>query len=284
MEFDAIKYKDAIRAEWQKTAEGWHRWIPFISQWLGPATELMLDLAAIEPEDHVLDLAAGDGDQSLAAARRVGPTGYVLATDIAPNLVAFAAQSARGSGLENVEARVMDGENLELEDASFDAVISRLGLMYFPNLQRSLREIRRVLKPGGRVSVIVFSTPERSPFFSVPVSIIRRHAQLPSPSPGQPGPFSLGAPGVLGAALREGGFKDVETRLFSAPVRMASGAECLRWREESSGTLQEMLAGLDDSKRQDIWEEIGLEFKKFEGTDGFESPCELVVAVGVKEE
>lgn len=282
MEFDPIKYKEAIRAEWQKTAEGWHRWIPFVSQWLGPATELMLDLAELAPGDHVLDLAAGDGDQSLAAARRVGPTGYVLATDLAPNLVAFAAQSARTSGLENVEARVMDGENLELEDASFDAVISRLGLMYFPNLQRSLEEIRRVLKPGGRVSVIVFGKPECSPFFSIPVSIIRRRAQLPPPSPGQPGPFSLGAPGVLGDALRSGGFKGVRAELFSAPVRMASGAECLRWREESSGTLQAMLAGMDEDMRQDIWQEIGLEFKKFEGNDGFESPCELVVAVGMK--
>ena len=283
MEFDPIKYKEAILAEWQKAAEGWHRWIPFVSQWLGPVTELMLDLAAIVPGDQVLDLAAGDGDQTLAAARRLGPTGYVLATDLAPNLGAFAAQSARASGLENVEARVMDGENLELEDIAFDAVISRLGLMYFPNLQRSLREIRRVLKPGGRVSLIVFSTPERNPFFFIPVSIIRRNAQLPTPSPGQPGPFSLGAPGVLREALREGGFRDVKTRLVSAPVRMASGAECLRWRQETSGTLQQMLAGLDDSRREDIWQEIGSEFKKFEGTNGFESPCELLVAVGMKQ-
>jgi SAM-dependent methyltransferase len=243
----------------------------------------MLNLAAVMPGDRVLDLAAGDGDQSLAAAKRVGPTGYVLATDLAPNLVAFAAQSARASGLENVEVQVMDGENLELEDTAFDAVISRLGLMYFPNLQRSLREIRRVLKPGGRVSVIVFSTPDQSPFFSIPVSIIRRHAQLPPPSPGRPGPFSLGAPGVLEEALLAGGFREVKTQSVSAPVRMASSAECLRWRQETSGTLQEMLADLDDSKRQEIWKEIGLEFKKFEGTNGFESPCELVVAVGVKE-
>ena len=177
----------------------------------------------------------------------------------------------------------MDGEHLELEDAAFDAVISRLGLMYFPNLQQSLREIRRVLKPGGRVSVIVFSTPERSPFFSIPVSIIRRHAGLPPPAPGQPGPFSLGVPGVLEEALREGGFEDVQTRLISAPVRMASSAECLRWRQENSGTLQEMLRGLDETKRQDVWQEIELEFKKFEGSNGFESPGELIVATGGKE-
>ena len=282
-QFDPIKYKETILAEWQKTAEGYHSWIPFISQWLGPATEMMLDLAAIKPGDHVLDLAAGDGDQTLAAAKRVGSTGYVLATDIAPNFVVFGAQSARAAGLENVEARVMDGEHLELEDAAFDAVICRLGLMYFPNFQQSLKEIRRVLKPGGRFSVIVFSTPERSPFFSIPVSIIRRQAQLSPPSPGQPGPFSLGAPGVLEEAIREGGFEDVKTRLVSAPVQMASAAECLRWRRETSGTLQQMLGGLNETKRQDVWKEIELEFKKFEGSNGFESPGELLLARGVKE-
>lgn len=280
--FDAAKYKQAILDEWQKTAEGWHRWIPFISQWLEPATDLMLDLAAVMPGTHVLDLAAGDGDQTLAAARRVGPAGYVLATDISPNFVAFAAQAALAAGLENVEARTMDGENLELEDATFDAVISRLGLMYFPNLQGSLGEIRRVLKPGGRISVIVFSTPDQSPFFSIPVSIIRQHANLSPPSPGQPGPFILGAPGVLEKELRKGGFRDVKTRLVSAPVRMASAEECLRWRQETSGTLHQMLRGLSDSSRQVAWKEIELEFKKFEGTDGFVSPCELIVASGVK--
>ena len=84
-------------------------------------------------------------------------------------------------------------------------------------------------------------------------------------------------------AFLAGGFRGVETRLVSAPVRLASGAECLRWREESSGTLQEMLAGMDEDKREEIWKEIGLEFKKFEGVNGFESPCELIVAVGMKE-
>ena len=231
----------------------------------------------------MLDLAAGDGDQTLAAARRVGSNGYVLATDIAPNFVTFVAQAARSAGLQNVESGVMDGENLALEDASFDAVISRLGLMYFPDLHQSLRDIKRVLKPGGRVSMIVFSTAERSPFFSIPVSIIRRHAQLSPPPPGQPGPFSLGAAGHLEDTIREGGFTDVETRLVSAPVRMASAAECLRWRKETSGTLQQMLRGMNETETLDVWKEIEAEFNKFEGPNGFVSPCELIVAVGVKE-
>jgi ubiquinone/menaquinone biosynthesis C-methylase UbiE len=138
-QFDPTKYKEGVLAEWQKTAEDWHRWNPFISRWLETATELMLDLAAVGQGGRVLDLAAGDGDQTLAAARRVGPSGYVLATDIAPNFVALAAQAAHLAGLDNVEAQQMGGEVLELKDSTFDSIICRLGLMYFPNPEGSLR-------------------------------------------------------------------------------------------------------------------------------------------------
>ena len=178
----------------------------------------------------------------------------------------------------------MDGENLELEDVEFDAVISRLGFMFFPNLQQSLSEVRRVLKPGGRVSVIVLSTPDRNPSLSIPVSTIRRHTQLAPPSLGQPSLFSLGASGVLEKALRESGFKDVKTCLDAEPLRMASAADCLRWRRESSGTLQEMLRGLNEQKIREIWKEIEVEFEKFEGPNGFEAPCELLIGVGVKDQ
>ncbi len=280
--FDSDKYKEGQRQEWQKTAEGWHRWIPFISIWLGPATDLMLDLAGVGSGSRVLDLAAGDGDQSLIAARRVGPAGYVLSTDIASSFVAFATQAARDAGLQQMEAQVMDGEHLELADASFDVVISRLGIMYFPNLQVALRESWRVLKPGGRMAAIVFSTPERNPFFSIPVSIIRKHAGLSVPPPGQPGPFSMGAQGTLEDAFHQAGFQNVESHLVSAPVRMSSAAECLRWRKETSGTLQQLLRGLTDPESQKVWEEIEVEFKKYEGPQGFESPCELLIGVGVK--
>ena len=106
----------------------------------------------------------------------------------------------------------MDGENLELPDGSVDAVVSRVGLIYFPDQHRALTEMRRVLVPGGRVAAIVYSTPENNRFFSLPVSIIRRRANLGPPLPGQPGPFSLGAPGVLAAAYERAGFRTSPSR------------------------------------------------------------------------
>jgi SAM-dependent methyltransferase len=202
--FDPIQYKQTTHQQWQAAAQAWNQWGPTIEQWLGLATEVMLDMAHIGPGSRVLDVAAGAGGQTLPAAKRVGPTGSVLATDIASNLVALATENARKAGLTNIETRVMDGENLELEEGAFDAVISRVGLIYFPDQQKALTGMRRVLKPGGRLAAIVYSTAENNTFFSIPVSIIRRRAQLPPPLPGQPGPFSLGGPGVLtiGASLQ----------------------------------------------------------------------------------
>jgi len=199
--FDASKYKTTTRQQWESAAEAWHRWAPTLRSWLGPATERLLDLARVESGSRVLDVAAGAGDQTLQIASRVGPGGSVLATDISPAILAFAAAEAKRALLANVATRPMDGEHLELDDASFDVVVSRVGLIYFPDQEQALREMRRVLVPGGRVAAIVYSTPAQNGFFSAPVSVVRRHAQLGAPLPGQPGPFSLGGPGVLEEAL-----------------------------------------------------------------------------------
>src|SRR5437868_2751850 len=151
--FDPIKYKNTTREQWQVAAEPWNRWGPLLAAWLGPATEIMLDRAGVGAGSRVLDVAAGAGDQTLVAARRVGPAGYVLATDIAPNILEFAAAAARTAGLGNVETLVLDGENLDqLDENAFDAAISRLGLIYFPDQQKALRSMRRVLKPAGKVA------------------------------------------------------------------------------------------------------------------------------------
>ncbi len=146
----------------------------------------MLDLAHVAEASRVLDVAAGAGDQTLLIAERVGSKGHVLATDISSNILEFARENAQRAGLKNVETRVLDGEDLKLPDDSFDAVVSRLGVMVFPHQERAVAGFHRVLKKDGRLGLIVFSTPENNLFFSGPLSIVRRHAGLPTPLPGQP--------------------------------------------------------------------------------------------------
>jgi SAM-dependent methyltransferase len=280
--FDPQRYKNTTRAQWQDAAEAWHRWGPTIENWLGAATDLMLDDAGVTAGSRVLDVAAGAGGQTVAAARRAGPTGHVLATDISPAILAYAAKAATDAGLTTVDTRELDGEHLDVEEGTFDAAISRVGLIYFPDRHAALTGMKKALRPGGRISCVTYSTADRNGFFSIPVGIIRRRAQLPPPAPGQPGPFSLGLPDVASAALTDAGFRDVTVTTVAAPVRMPSAAECVRFERESFGALHQMLAGLDTEGREAAWREIAEALAEFEGPDGFTGPCEMLVVSGTR--
>lgn len=279
--FDGAAFKAATRAQWQDAAEAWHRWGPTVGSWLGDATEAMLDMASVGPGSRVLDVAAGAGEQSITAARRVLPDGRVLATDLAPALLARAAADAAAAGLTNVEVRELDGEALDaLPPASFDAAISRVGLIYFPDQHRAVAGMRRALAPGGRVAAVVYSTPERNPFFSIPVRIIRERAGLPPPLPGQPGPFSLGADGAIESLFARAGLRDIDVRRVPSPVRLSSAAECVRFERESFGALHQMMAGLTEAEQAEVWAEIEEALRPFETDGAFTGPCEMLVGAG----
>lgn len=281
-QFDPAQYKQTTRDQWDNAAQAWDDWGPTLEEWLGEATETMLDLAGVGPGSRVLDVAAGAGGQSVAAARRAGQDGRVLATDISPEILEHAQRKFELAGLANAATRVMDGEGLEVEPGHFDAVISRLGVIYFPDRAAALARARDALRPGGRLSVVVYGTAQQNGFFSVPVSIIRQAAGLGPPLPGQPGPFSLSGDGVLAAELSAAGFTGVEVREIDAPLRMPSVAECLRFERESFGALHQMLSGLAEPEREAAWTRVGEALAQFDGPDGFTGPCTLLVGAGTR--
>jgi ubiquinone/menaquinone biosynthesis C-methylase UbiE len=245
------------------------------AQLQGPATELMLDLAEVRTGIRVLDVAAGTGDQTVMAAQRVGPTGYVLATDISASMLKLAADATREAGLTNVETRVMDAENLDLEADFFDAVICQLGLMLFSNPAKVLRGMRRVVRPGGKVAALVFSTAEKNPYQGITVGIARRFGSAPLPL------FSLGETDVLENTFRESGLRDVTVRALSFRRHFSSTAEMIRSLKESA-FLRQPIEKLGEAQRGQAWAEIERQLSQFEGPNGVDIPGEFLIGVGTK--
>ena len=175
-------------------------------QWLGEATELMLDQAGVGPGSRVLDVAAGAGGQTLTAARRTGPDGILLATDISEPLVERVRAGAIAQEVSHVYAAVADAAALDFMPGAFDAAICRRGLMHLPDVPAALCGIRLALRLGGRFSAVVYDEPEHNPVLAAIT--------------GTDDPFSLSAPGVLQAALEDAGFVDVEVEAVDAPLQL----------------------------------------------------------------
>ena len=158
----------------KESADWWSAGQVRRQQIYGAATEMMLDLAGVQEGSRILDVAAGTGESTLMAAARVGSTGYVVAADVSPSMLNVAAEAASKAGMTNVETRVMNAENIELDTDSFDAVICRIALMLFPNPAKALTEMRRVVKPGGKVTVMVYAALEKNPFWEIFHKTVRR--------------------------------------------------------------------------------------------------------------
>ena len=241
----------------------------------GPATEMMLELAEVRTGNRVLDVAAGTGDQTVMAAQRVGPTGYVLATDISASMLKLAADAARDAGFTNVETRVMNAENIDLDADSFDAAICQLGLFLFPNPAKVLRAMRRVVRPGGKVAALVFSTAEKNPYQGITLSVAHRFGSAPLPL------FSLGETDVLENTFRESGLRDVTVRALSFRRHFSSIAEMIR-RLKETAFLRGPIEKLGEGKREQAWVEIERQLSQFEGPNGVEVPGEFLIGAGTK--
>lgn len=272
------EFKAASRQQWDKAAAGWNDHTPHIRAWLREATDAMLAMAGVREGARVLDVAAGAGDQTLDVARRIGPGGSVVAVDLSAEILRFASDNARRAGLANVETRVADGEALPFDSGSFDAIVCRLGLMLFRDPAAALREMHRVLRPGGGVCAVVFAGPQQNPCIRLLMGTALEHAGLPPRDPFQPGGLlSLGKPGLLDELCRAAGFRDVATTSLSAPFRLPSAREYLDFVRASASPIQQILGRLDFAAAEAAWRDMEERLKAFQGEGGWVGPNELLL-------
>jgi SAM-dependent methyltransferase len=271
----------ATRSQWDQAAAGWNAHGPQIRAWLARATDGMLGMAGVGPGSRVLDVAAGAGDQTLAIADRIGPTGHVLATDLSPAILALARDNATRAGLSNVQTQVADGEDLRVTPASFDAVVCRLGLMLFPDPLRGLREMHRALRPGGGICTVVFSQPDRNPCIATLMATALRHAGLPPRDPFTPGGvLSLGRPGHIDALFAAAGFEEVATTRIDAPFRWPSVRAYLDFVRSSASPIHQILERLAPAAADAAWAEMEERLSVFTTPSGWEGPNELLLTAG----
>lgn len=255
--------KELQQKSWTGVAPGWKKHDAAFTRSVAAASEAMLDATGIGPGMRVLDIATGVGEPALAAARRVGPRGFVLGTDFVEPMLAFAREKAAAAGLHHVEFRCVDGEALAEPPGSFDAVTIRWGLMFMPDASACLRRAREALKPGGRIAVACWAGPERNPWAALPSGILMRLAGLPKPPPGALGVFAYADPRRLEGALAEAGFKDVAVEAVDLPmIDLDTFDAYWTWLRELVGPVASMLATLPPEQQAAAAAELKAEVAK----------------------
>lgn len=257
------KAKEQQQQSWSSVAPGWRKHDKRLTEAFRAVSQTLLDQAGVRAGQHVLDVACGTGEPAIPAAQRIGAAGRVVATDFVAAMVDVAREKATAAGLDNIEFRVVDGEQLDLPTAAFDAATMRWGLMFMPNPVACLQHIHRALKPGARLALATWAAPDRNPWAAIPLTVLKRYMDLPAPVPGQTGIFAFADPDRLRSALIEGGFDDVsieslEVLWGGAESGLAYFAEVI----EMAGPLASLYARLPEDTKRAYADEVAAEAER----------------------
>jgi ubiquinone/menaquinone biosynthesis C-methylase UbiE len=275
---DAAEFKRASHAVWEAMAPGWDERHAYFEERARPVTERMVELLAPAPGQQLLELAAGTGVVGFAAAALVGPRGTVTVSDFSEAMVAAAERQAADLGIENVECRVLDAEQLALPDDVVDGVLCRWGYMLMPNSAAAFAETRRVLRPGGRLSCAVFGAPSRNPWVAIPSGVLQERGHMPPPDAGTPGILALADPERLRNSIRTAGFADPELDEVAFTWRFPDTDAYWRFLTDSAGAIAMVVDRLDEDERDQVRVEILEEAASFGNGSGIELPAMSLVA------
>jgi SAM-dependent methyltransferase len=267
--FDPAQYKADLRTEWRDAAPGWRAWVDVLEAAdAGQAvSRSLVELAGIGPGQVVLDVAAGYGEPGLTAARAVVPGGRVVCTDISGAMLAVGRERAAAAGLDNLEFLEFDAEELAFKEASFDAVLSRQGLQFLPDVPGVLARLHSFLKPHGRLAAAVWGPPQAVQF-AAPVPVIRAELGLPPPPSGIPGPFALANPDQLAALVEAAGFTDVATGTVTAVYQPGSPELATRWLREVAPPITALVDPQPPEVQERVWAKVTEAWAPFTIADG----------------
>jgi SAM-dependent methyltransferase len=241
--------RERVKRQWTQAADAWDRRFAWYSSAFAPVMEWCCTATRLAPGMQVLDIACGAGQPSFLAAEKVGPTGRVVGVDFSPRMIEHATRRARAAALKHLEFREMDAESLCFPDAGFDAVTCTCGVMFFPNADRALAEMYRVLAPGGRLAIAVWDDPSKSSFLLAGGGAVARFFPPGPPDPHAPGGFRFSPPGALHALVTGAGFTEVRVDSLPMPIDVESSDEYWQLFTEMAAGIREKIDTLSDADR-----------------------------------
>jgi SAM-dependent methyltransferase len=265
---DAVEFRSGQREQWNTASTGWRKWNELIDRASSGISDRLVELAGIEPEARVLDVAAGYGEPTLTAARAVGPEGTVVATDISAGMLAYGRDRAGAAGLEHIEFVESDASSLDFPEDSFDAALSRWGIIFEPDGEGAAARVRGFLKSGARMAISSWGSPERVPFLAIPMRTAMQRLDVAPPPPGTPGPLSRPTPDAIGGLLEGGGFSDVTVEEADVTFEWESAEEFTTFIKEIAPPITAMLAPHPEDVKDGTWEAITEAARERAGEDG----------------
>jgi SAM-dependent methyltransferase len=253
---DPAAFREAQHRNWDSAAVGWNEWREFNDRADAHISERLVELAGVRPGSRVLDVAAGYGEPALTAARRAGPEGHVVATDISAEMLAFGRERAAAAGLGNVEFVQADALSLDFPAGSFDAAVSRWGIIFEPDAEAAAARVRGLLRPGARMAISSWGEPHQVPFLSLPMKTTRERLNVPPPPAGTPGPLSRPTPAAIGALLEGGGFSNVAVEQGAVTFEFDSPEQFTAYVRAISAPIRAMIEQHAGDAQEEAWDAI----------------------------
>jgi ubiquinone/menaquinone biosynthesis C-methylase UbiE len=266
------EYRRTSREVWEAMAPGWGKWAAEMETANAPVRAWLVRELDPRPGDTMLELSAGAGETGFEIARLLGDDGRLISSDFASEMVDVARRRGNEIGLRNVEYRVIDAERIELPDNSVDGVVCRYGYMLVADAARAFSETRRVLRPGGRLALAVWSSAEDNPWASIAGRLLVERGHLPPPEPGAPGIFALADEDRLRTLLGDAGFTSMRVEQVPVTFRFPSVDDYVAWATTTAGALAMVLRGFDESQRAAFGADLDELFAPFAAEGGHRFP------------
>lgn len=256
------------RESWNTAAAGWGTWWRTLEEAAQVVSDRLIELAEIRAGHTILDVATGIGEPSITAARLVGPSGRVVATDQAPEMLRLGRERAAALRLGNIEFLEMDAEAPTLPAGSFDAVLCRWGLMFLPDIGGALGRLRGLLREGGRMATAAWGPAEEVPMIMLAGPILRERLGLEPPPPDALGPCRFAEPGRLEREFEKAGFSEIVAERFTVTFTFESAETYSRFRQDVSPQSRDLMQQFPAEQVQEVLDEITEAARRFAGPDG----------------